>query len=102
MDAMRDTDLYLLMAAAVLATLAFIVTILGKSFILSLGRVNMKKKYRFHQVIGGDAFGEIMGISPTVLAETNRFRDVEKLRDTILCERVALVYEPEVKHAAQR
>lgn len=98
MNAMRDTDIILLMVAALCAAWAVVLTILGGSPLFSLGRVNMKKKYRFHQVI--DCGDNRILLSPVVLAETNRFRDVEGLRDSIGCDKVAIVYEPEVARAS--
>lgn len=101
MDAMKDREIILLMVAAICACWAIVLTLLGRTELFSLGRINVKKKYRFHQVIDdGQDGGRGIIVSPVVLAETNRFRDVESMRDTIGCSKVAIVYEPEVVNAA--
>ena len=99
MDAMKDREIILLMVAALCACWAVVATLLGKTEIFSLGRVNMQnKKYRFHQIISETAANGLI-LSPIVLAETNRFRDVEGLRDSIPCNKVAIVYEPEAQRS---
>lgn len=64
----------------------------------TLGRIKMRKKYRFHQVTGE---GPNLILHPDVLGESDRFRDMEKIRNTIAPAgtTVALLFEPEVVNA---
>ncbi len=79
MDAMRDEDIILLTLAVFVGTLLIVFRLCDRFRLRSIGRINVKKKYRFQQVIEN---GGLLKLSPVVIAETNRFRDVERIRNT--------------------